>query len=255
MWHTYLAHSCLNRHHSYQFQAGFHRDRFSQQDPLRNHEHCSSSDHRETSRALDRCESCYCCFQLTRDELLYGEGLPLGLVCAGIDFIKLSFFWSRELFGSLRFLLGGGWRSLFKGPRCYRKRQLAVFLLLAGVLALLAGPSCAVLLVPQVQNWPMGGTPIALNGTLDDFWPLKLSMDPVQSLTCSNLNGTLSGVCPSGGYESLWSHYHNLDNSSYRGYVRNYAFQVSGNHYYWSTGSTSPILTRTISLGWPLPTI
>lgn len=91
-------------------------------------------------------------FQLTRDELLYGEGLPLGLVCGGIDFTKLSFFWSRELFGSLRFLLGGGWRSLFKGPRWYRKRQLAVFLLLAGVLALLAGPSCAVLLVPQVQN-------------------------------------------------------------------------------------------------------
>ena len=83
-------------------------------------------------------------FHLTRDELLYGEGLPLGMVGAGIDFSKLSYYWSRELIGSLR--------GLFKGPRKYRKTQLVIFLLLAGLLSLLAGPSCAVLTVPQTQD-------------------------------------------------------------------------------------------------------
>ena len=100
-------------------------------------------------------------FQLTRDELLFGDGIPLGLLAAGIDLTKLSFFWSPQTLGSLR--------SLFRGPRKYRRILLAIFLPLAGALALLAGPSCAVLLVPQVQDWPAGGTPVSLNGIAKDF--------------------------------------------------------------------------------------
>lgn len=41
-------------------------------------------------------------FQLLRYELIYGEGLPLGLLAAGFDFTTLSYFWSPEMLGSFR---------------------------------------------------------------------------------------------------------------------------------------------------------
>ena len=163
------------------------------------------------------------------------------MVGAGVDFSKLSFFWSREFTGSLQ--------GLFKGPRKYRKTQLLVFLILAGTLSLLAGPACAVLLVPQLQDWSIGGTLISLNGTADSFWPTNLSVKSFQSATCLSPDETLYGVCPSGGYESLWSHYYKLDSSNFADTVPSYAYNLSGNHYYWSIESMRPVMTQTISLG------
>ena len=186
-------------------------------------------------------------FQLTRDELIYGEGLPLGLVSAGADFTKLSFFWSPQLFGSLR--------TLFRGPRKYRNIQLGVFLLLAGAIALLAGPSCAVLLVPQTQVWPVGSTPVALNGTVDDFWPVSLTANPSLAAICSSSGANQYGTCPSGGFNSIWSHYSRLDAANYADYVLPYAAELSGNRYYWPIESMPPISTRTISLGGPQNTV
>ena len=182
-------------------------------------------------------------FQLLRDELLYGDGIPLGLLGAGINFTKLSFFWSPEILGSVR--------SLFKGRRKYRKIQLALFLILAGALALLTGPSCAVLLVPQIQDWPAGGTSLFLNGTKDDFWPVELVANPAQISMCSSSAGTRYGICPSGGYHSLWSHYAKLDHSTFTNVVPPYAKDLSGNRYYWSIASMQPVSTGTISLGSP----
>ena len=186
-------------------------------------------------------------YQLTRDELIYGDGLPLGLVSAGADFTQLSFFWSPQLFGSLR--------TLFRGSRKYRKIQLAIFLLLAGAIALLAGPSCAVLLIPQTQDWPVGSTPVALNGTIDDFWPVSLTANPSLAAICSLSGANRYAICPSGGFNSLWSHYSRLDASNYVDYVPPYAADLSGNRYYWSIESMPPISTRTISLGGPQNTI
>lgn len=183
-------------------------------------------------------------FQLTRDELLFGDGLPLGLLAAGVDFTKLS-FWSPKTLGSLR--------SLFSGPRKYRRILLAMFLPLASVIAIFAGPSCAVLLVPQTQDWPAGGTPVSLNGTVEDFWPVELTANLSQAPVCLSSAGTGYGVCPSGGYHSLWSHYSRLNISTYANAVPPYAYNLSGNHYYWSIDSMAPVSTRTISLGSPNP--
>ncbi|KAL8748045.1 MAG: hypothetical protein Q9190_000130 [Brigantiaea leucoxantha] len=181
-------------------------------------------------------------FQLLRDELIYGDGIPLGLLGAGFDFAKLSFFWSSEIFGSLK--------GLFRGSRKYRKVQLLLFLILAGALALLAGPSCAVLLVPQTQDWPAGGTVFFLNGTKDDFWPVSLDYRPSPATSlCSSSNGTKYAICPSGGFYSLWSHYAKVDHSNYKNLVPSYAKDLSGNRYYWTSENLPPLTTRTISLG------
>ncbi|KAI4214291.1 MAG: hypothetical protein LQ351_003044 [Letrouitia transgressa] len=181
-------------------------------------------------------------FQLVRDELIYGDGLPLGLVGAGLDFTKLSFFWSPEIIGSLN--------GFFKGRRKYRKLQLLIFLVVAGVLAVLAGPACAVLLVPQSQDWPAGGTSFFLNGTRDEFWPSKLALEPSPlSKACSSSNGTRYALCLSGGFRSLWYHYSGVDPSTFTNIVQPYAKDLSGNRYYRPMRNLRPAFIQTISLG------
>ena len=181
-------------------------------------------------------------FQRLRDELIYSNGVSLGLVGGGLDFIKLSFFWSSEIFGSFK--------GLFRGYEIHRKVQLLLFLILAGTLAFLAGPSCAVLLVPQTQDWPARGTTFFLNGTKDEFWPISLNYKP--SLTASSCllsDGTKYAICPSGGFYSLWSHYAKVGHSTFKNLVPSYAKDLSGNRHYWSSENPQPLTTRTISLG------
>ena len=180
-------------------------------------------------------------YQLLRDELLYGDGLPLGLLGAGIDFTKLSFFWSPEVFG--------GVKTLFRGTRKYRKIQLGLFLLLAGAIALLAGPASAVLLVPRKQDWPAGGTYLPLSDHSSDIWPVNLTADSSSVSLCTSDTATNLGFCPSGGYRSLWSHYANLDHSNFLDVIPPFARDLSGNRYYWSTYSPKPISLSTVSLG------
>ena len=183
-------------------------------------------------------------FQLLRHELTHGGGIPLGMIAAGIEFAKLSYFWSPDFLG--------GARRMFQGPRRLQRIAIFLFLILAGGLAALAGPSCAVLLLPQEQAWPMGGTSFFLNGTKDDFWPLIITGNHLGIESwCSSPNSTGYAVCPSGGFYSLWSHYSQVDHSNYMSSVPTYAYDLSGNHYYWTVTSQQPIIARTISLGIP----
>lgn len=182
-------------------------------------------------------------YQLLRDELLYGDGIPLGLIGAGIDFTKLSFFWSPEVLGSVR--------TLFKGNRVYRKIQLGLFLVLAGAIALLAGPASAVLLVPRKQDWPAGGTYLPLSNDTKEMFPLNLSADASLRSMCTSSNAMNVGICPSGGYRSIWLHYANVDHSNFLNVIPPFARDLSGNRYYWSVQSPQPVSLSTISLGRP----
>lgn len=83
-------------------------------------------------------------FQSLRHELIFGDGLPLGLLVADFEFTKLSYFWSPEWLGSLRNTAGN--------PRRLHKLALILYLVTIGALAALAGPSCAGLLIPQLQD-------------------------------------------------------------------------------------------------------
>ncbi|KAL8727297.1 MAG: hypothetical protein Q9181_005761 [Wetmoreana brouardii] len=181
-------------------------------------------------------------FQLLRHELIHGDGLPLGLLAAGFDFTKLSYFWSPEFAGTLR--------SIYSRPRKLRRSALVLFLVTVGALAALAGPSCAVLLIPQAQDWPAGGTTFYLNATRDQIWPAKLSAENVElEDTCPSEDAMGYGVCPSGGYHSIWAHYTRTTPQTYKNAVPTYARELSGNNYYWSSDSSPPVRVRTISLG------
>lgn len=39
------------------------------------------------------------------------------------------------------------------------------------ILAAVAGPSSAILLIPRLADWPAGSTHIWVNATFDDIWP------------------------------------------------------------------------------------
>ncbi|KAI9367166.1 hypothetical protein BJX61DRAFT_547756 [Aspergillus egyptiacus] len=87
--------------------------------------------------------------QCVRHELLFGAGLPLGLLGSGLSFNHLEYFFSKEFYGSLGYLATQGNRT--------RKTAFVVLVLVSGLLANLAGPASAVLLVPNSQDWSAGG--------------------------------------------------------------------------------------------------
>ena len=108
------------------------------------------------------------------------------------------------------------------------------------------------LLVPRKQDWPAGGTTLYLNRTKQDFWPIEISASPLLTTMCSNSTGIRYGVCPSGGFRSLWSHYTRLDFTNFQDVIPSYANDLSGNRYYWPIESSRPVSTKVISLGVPI---
>ncbi|KAI4270472.1 MAG: hypothetical protein LQ337_006660 [Flavoplaca oasis] len=151
-------------------------------------------------------------FDILRYELMYGDGVPLGLVGAGFSFIGLSYFWSPNFLCSFRYK-----------ARLWKKAFLFVSIFVAGALVLATAPATAVLIIPQDQLWQAGGSPFYLQGKESDIWPTVLTHDPSRdpsfcqsSASAGNPgNATEYAVCPSGGYKSLASHYSEVNVSSF----------------------------------------
>ncbi|MDI1492721.1 MAG: hypothetical protein OHK93_004503 [Ramalina farinacea] len=109
-----------------------------------------------------------------RHELAFGGGLPLGALVSGLQISQFAYLWSMEFWGTLR-------------STTYpisRKLKLLIVILTCFTVAILAGPSSAVLLIPRLDFWPAGSTDIWINATPDDIYP--------------SLNG-----CPSSEWETI----------------------------------------------------
>ncbi|KAL4733966.1 hypothetical protein BDV11DRAFT_209790 [Aspergillus similis] len=180
--------------------------------------------------------------QYVRHELLFGEGLPLGLLGSGLAFNHFEYFFSKEFRGSLRYVAAG---------RKARKIALIALILVAGVVATLAGPASATLLVPKSQDWSAGGTRFYLNGTDEQFWPDDLSGDisEIKAL-CTQETSTERAICPGGGYESLRTHWGTMNSSTFQTQdVRSYAKEVSGSRFYWPVSSPLSLVPPLYALG------
>ena len=127
-------------------------------------------------------------YQVLRHYLMQNEGLPLGLLGAGLSFSQISYLWSAEFCLSVK---ACGWR----------KWPLLLLLIVAALIAATIGPSIAVLILPRFQTIPIGGTTNYLNATVDQLWPVHINSS--EYFACSLPNATLYDVCPSGGYFSL----------------------------------------------------
>lgn len=133
--------------------------------------------------------------QIIRDELMFGEGIPLGLLGSAFSFSQLSYFWSPDFIGSFQCRLSTP-----------RKVSMLGIIILAGIIAATAGPSCAVLLIPRFQDWQVGGSDFYLPGNIEDIWPSNMSLAQ-DSYVCGLPNATTYAVCPSGGYYALRAHF------------------------------------------------
>ncbi|KAL6229289.1 hypothetical protein BDW75DRAFT_249903 [Aspergillus navahoensis] len=177
-----------------------------------------------------------------RHELLFGQGLPLGLLGSGLAFNHLEYFFTKEFRGSLRYVAAGSKA---------RKIALIALILVAGIVATLAGPASATLLVPKSQDWSAGGTRFYLNGTEEQFWPDDLSGDISELLAlCTQGRSTELAICPGGGYESLRTHWGTMNSSTFQTQdVRSYAKEVSGSRFYWPVSSPSSLIPPLYALG------
>lgn len=178
-------------------------------------------------------------FHAVRHELLYGNGLPLGLIGSGFNFGSFDFFFTREFRGAL---LNWG-----KPGQRLRKAGFIVLLCIAGFIAALAGPSSATLIVPTSQTYPAGSTDFFLAGSSQDFWPSDIA-DAASSLQkfCSPENSSNLGICPAGGYLSIRDHWGRMNYTNFIEYnIPPYAKGLSGSRFYWPISSpASPIPPR-----------
>lgn len=132
---------------------------------------------------------------IIRQELCSGASVPLGMIGGGFMFTTLSYFWSPELWGSLSAKSSWATRSRLYG-----------ILVIGGIVAALAGPAFAVLLIPKEQPWTAGGTKIFLPGSSDVFWPEVLNGSELDTgIVCSTGALPAHGICSSGGYLSFWN--------------------------------------------------
>src|SRR5271155_795712 len=89
--------------------------------------------------------------------------------------------------------------------------QLFGFLFIAGVIAATAGPSSAILMIPQNRTWPTGSINFYLNGTVDQLWPSILTGSDIGGPGCDLPEATSDPHCAAGGYVPLKAHYDNLN--------------------------------------------
>lgn len=96
-------------------------------------------------------------FHIIRQRLFSNDGIPLGLLVSGWSFSQLSYFYSGEFWS--------GVLSLFQPPSGrLRSLALVLLLLLSGILALMAGPAAAIIMIPRIMDLPVGGSVFWLNG-------------------------------------------------------------------------------------------
>lgn len=182
-------------------------------------------------------------FHITRTELLFGDGIPLGLIGAGLLFGNLTYFISPEFIGSLRYS-GSKWR----------KARLLFLLIVAGLTAALAGPATAVLIVPRKQQIAAGGTHFYIKGGNNDIWPIELDATATGNLShCTRSNGTKYAVCPSAGFQSLWSHFGQAEYTTFNTFSITSAFSkpLSGSMLHWYISSPLSLFPRRFAIGNP----
>lgn len=102
-------------------------------------------------------------FSYVRHEMVLGNGIPFGALFSGLQINQLSYLWSMEFWGSV----GSNHLSSRK------KMATMLFIGACFILAAVAGPSSAILLIPRLDYWPAGSTHIWVNATVNDIWPAQ----------------------------------------------------------------------------------
>jgi hypothetical protein len=168
---------------------------------------------------------------VVRHHLLFGaEGLPLGLLFAKLRFADLTYILSQDCLA-----------GCFGFSKKQHRGCFLILLVSCSVIAVLIGPSVALLIIPtQFESWPAGGVSFWLNG---DLSPPRLDSNLAQydgcaqdstNITLLYAPNTSLAHCPWAGFSNLQSE---LEQRAYSadtwytygaGSVRQYLWFVSG---------------------------
>ncbi|KAF5021212.1 hypothetical protein F66182_6751 [Fusarium sp. NRRL 66182] len=141
-------------------------------------------------------------FHLLRSELVFGDGMPLGLLVSGFSFSQVSYFWSAEFIGGL------AWNRNMSFVKKLKRCAFILLVLIGGALALLAGPATALLMVPRILEWPVGGGVFWLNGSQEQLWPTLLNADYYSEVDCTLGAGQFTNnKCPAQGFFAIYQHF------------------------------------------------
>ena len=128
-----------------------------------------------------------------RYQVTYSDGLPFGTFLGGLQFLSISYLWSREL-----------WSSAFSATYSFRKRILSLLLfVLCGVIAATAGPSSATLLIPRELLWSRPSTYTAINATFEETWPNQLDPQHVSPECFLQSESTTETLCPATSWQGI----------------------------------------------------
>lgn len=146
-------------------------------------------------------------FWYVRQELASESGMPFGAAFVGFQ-VKLSYFWSPDLWGSLA-STSFGWGF---------KARLISAITFTAFLVMTVGPASATCMIPRNGLWPQSHaskdrTYLAVSTTEDKMYPIKLTTrlyydsshfkrDGNQIITCFSSNGSLIDGKSANGMEA-----------------------------------------------------
>ena len=136
-----------------------------------------------------------------RHELLSSSsGLPLGILAA------------KTLFADASFLISPEFRNGINGVDKKKKRGfLFSFITICSILALLVGPSAALLLIPQTYNdWQAGGATFYLVGTNESLWSSQLDNQSIGGAHCLSPSASDLSLQQLNMSSCIWSGYESI---------------------------------------------
>lgn len=135
---------------------------------------------------------------IIRNRVIGIDGIPLGLLASGFKFQNLSYLWSPEFTASFK----------RKSPQDWRAVLVPCFIAVAGIIAALAGPSSATLMIPRSgSSWPAGGSYFFFPGSNFSLWPLELNSSWSGGSPCLSPDPVNLGVTAEQDSNCLWAGY------------------------------------------------
>ena len=142
-----------------------------------------------------------------RSEVARGDGLPFGAFVSGLQFLSISYLWSREF-----------WASIVTSAFLLRKKVFFVVLIsTCTIIAAAAGPTSATLLLPRLTLWPVTETYFIMQSASQRLHPSQLRADQAStscltfSLECGS---TSNSSCPAADWQQLGNAIHTGLNST-----------------------------------------
>ncbi|KAK2788316.1 hypothetical protein FQN53_003850 [Emmonsiellopsis sp. PD_33] len=120
---------------------------------------------------------------------LMSSKAPFAILFAGGDFQQVSYLWSKEL-----------WAIAGPTAKSWSGALFLLSLVTATVLAPFIGPASALLMIPKLSDWEVGGTDFWINATREQLWPVQFDRSQIDANCLAN-SEDLS--CPHGGWEAL----------------------------------------------------